>query len=104
MSGSLVRRVMENHNIRTPALRSPTRAVRYVFSLLNTPRRSYTVPFGVMGHVSVKCFLARRVPTDQTRVEGVGASGGEPTSNAREGRSPHVNRHFDVELTRGKAT
>jgi hypothetical protein len=56
-----------------------------------------------MGPVFVKCFLARRVRTDQQRVEGVKACGGQPGSRAREGRSLHVNLHVDVELTQGGA-
>jgi hypothetical protein len=35
LSGSHVRRVLENHNIRTLTLRSPARPVRYVFSRLH---------------------------------------------------------------------
>jgi hypothetical protein len=62
MSGSHVRRVLENHNIRTRTLRSPARAVRYVFRYKCS---SHTVPFGGMGHVFVKCVLARRVRTDK---------------------------------------
>jgi hypothetical protein len=48
-------------------------------------------------------FLARRVRTDQRRVEGVGASGGQPGSSAKEWRSLHVDRLVDVELTQGGA-
>jgi hypothetical protein len=33
--------------------------------------------------------------------EGVGAGGGQPGSNAREGRSLHDDRHVDVDLTQG---
>jgi hypothetical protein len=68
-----------------------------VFSLLNTPQN--TVPFGEMGLVSMKYFLARRARTDQRQVKDVGACGGQPGSSAREGRSLHVDRHVDVEHT-----
>jgi hypothetical protein len=43
--------------------------------------------------------LARRVRTDQPRVEGVGASGERPKWSAREARSLHVDQHVDGELT-----
>jgi hypothetical protein len=47
--------------------------------------------------------LARRVRTAQGRVEGLGAGGGKPGSNAREGRPVHVDRHVDIEpAERGK--
>jgi hypothetical protein len=46
-------------------------------------------------------FLARRVRTDQRRVEGAGAGGGPPGSIASEGHSLHVDRHIDVEKTQG---
>jgi hypothetical protein len=50
-------------------------------------------------YVCVKYFWARGVRTDQRRVEGVGAGGRKPGSNARDGRSLFVDRHVDVELT-----
>jgi hypothetical protein len=49
--------------------------------------------------------LTRRVRTDQRRVEGVEARGGQPGSRAREERSLHVDRSLDVELPqRGDTT
>jgi hypothetical protein len=89
------------HNIRTPALRSPARAVRYISSLLKYS--SYSVPFGGMGHVSMTYFLARRVRTDHRRVEDARVGGGQLKSSAREGRSLHVERPVDVEVTQGGA-
>jgi hypothetical protein len=56
MSGSHVRRVLENHNIRTPTLRSPARAVRYDFPRLNTQIHS---PDKGASAVFAKCFLAK---------------------------------------------
>jgi hypothetical protein len=47
----------------------------------------------------VKYFLARRVWTDQRRVEGVGIGGGKPGSNAREGRLLHDDWLVDDDLT-----
>jgi hypothetical protein len=49
----------------------------------------------------VKQFFARRVRTDRRRVEGVGVGGGQLESNVGEGRSLHVDRLVDVELTQG---
>jgi hypothetical protein len=45
--------------------------------------------------------MSGRVRTDPRRVEGVGAGGGQPGSNAKEGRSLHSDRHVDVELPQG---
>jgi hypothetical protein len=56
LSGSHVRRVLENHNIRTPSLRSPARPVRYVFWRLNTHTYS---PDNGAGAVSPKFVLAK---------------------------------------------
>jgi hypothetical protein len=96
VSGSHVRRVLENHNIRTPPLRSPTWPVRCVF--FATEYSSDTVLFGEVRLVFVKYFVARKVRTDQRWDAGVGTGGGQPGSSAREGRSLHVDRHVDVEL------
>jgi hypothetical protein len=57
-----------------------------------------------MGHAYVKYFFARRVWTDQRRVEGVGGGGGQPGGSAREGLSLNVDRHVEVELTQGGHT
>jgi hypothetical protein len=43
-----------------------------------------------------ECVVERRERTDQRRVEGVGAGGGKPGSNARVWRSLDVDRHADV--------
>jgi hypothetical protein len=51
------------------------------------------------GSESEKYILARGVRTDQRRVEGIGASGGQPGSIAREGRSLHVDRPTDIEMS-----
>jgi hypothetical protein len=56
VSGSLVRRVLENHDIRAPSLKSPARVIRYVFSRLNTHRYS---PDKRAWTVSAKHFLAK---------------------------------------------
>jgi hypothetical protein len=50
------------------------------------------------------CFLARRVRTDQLRVERARVGGRQPGSSARERCSLHVDRLVDVELTQGGAT
>jgi hypothetical protein len=49
LSGSHVRRVLEKHRIRTPTLRSPARAVRYVCSRLNTQMHSPNKGAGACG-------------------------------------------------------
>jgi hypothetical protein len=91
--GSHIRRVLENHDIRTLALRSPAWPVRYAFRFSILLR--YRSIWGD-GACFFAIFLARRVRTDKRRVEGVGASGGHPGSSAREWRSLHVDRPIDV--------
>jgi hypothetical protein len=61
-----------------------------------TKYSSDTVPFGGMGHVFVKYLMARRVRTEQRRVNGVGGGGGQPGRSTREGLSLHVDMHVDV--------
>jgi hypothetical protein len=47
-------------------------------------------------------LFAREVITGQRRVESVGIGGGKSGSNTtREGRSLHVDRRVDVDLTQG---
>jgi hypothetical protein len=55
-----------------------------------------------MGHVFMN-FFGEGGTADQRRVECVGVGGGKPGSNARDGRSLHVDRHVDVELAQGGA-
>jgi hypothetical protein len=62
----------------------PARAVRYVFSLLDTTW--YRCNWGV-GHVSQERVVARRVRSDLRWDADVGYGGEQPGSIAREGRS-----------------
>jgi hypothetical protein len=89
---------METHNIRTIALRSPARGVRYVFSRLNIQRYS---PDKGEGTVFANIFLRKGVRTDQRWAAGIGASGGQPGSTANARRSLAVVQTYEIRVSMG---
>jgi hypothetical protein len=79
LSGSPVRRVSENHNVRTPTHGYPASPFRYVF---RDKKLTYTLPTRGRGRCSRNAFWPRRVWTDQRQDEVAGEGGGQPGSMA----------------------
>jgi hypothetical protein len=82
----------------TPTSRSPARLIRYFFSMLDAP---HTLSCPRVGHVPDEFFGGEEGTGGSETAAGVGASGGQPGSNAMEGYSVTIDHPCESRVSMG---